>query len=138
MTLAIAVGVLVAGGTYLLLERGLIRPVLGLTLISHAVNLMLLAAGGSQRRREPLLGLGIDESQMADPLPQAFILTAIVIFFGITIYLLTLTVAGPVGRVLAEERGNGDDEATDDDGIEDTDATESKRGSWRLGDTEER
>lgn len=144
MTVAIAVGVLVAAGIYLLLERGVVRPVLGLTLISHAVNLVLVASGGIDRRREPLLGQGIDPGQMADPLPHAFVLTAIVIFFGITIYLLTLTVAGPVGRVLAEE--NGDDSGSADaewEGepqvtgeAEDARTEHPAPGRWRLGDTE--
>ena len=89
MTAAIAVGVLVAGGVYLVLQRGLIQVVIGFVLLGHAVNVLVLSAGGMARRGLPLIGQG-DPDQAADPLPQAFVLTAIVITFGITVYLLAL------------------------------------------------
>ena len=89
MTAAIAVGVLVAGGVYLVLQRGLVRVVIGFILLGHAVNVLVLSAGGMDRRGLPLIGAG-DPDQAADPLPQAFVLTAIVITFGITVYLLAL------------------------------------------------
>ena len=89
MTAAIAVGVLVAGGVYLVLQRGLVRVVIGFILLGHAVNVLVLSAGGMDRRGLPLIGQG-DPAQAADPLPQAFVLTAIVITFGITVYLLAL------------------------------------------------
>lgn len=89
MTAAIAVGVLVAGGVYLILQRGLLRVVLGFVLLGHAVNVLLVAAGGMARRGAPLIGQ-VDPEQAADPLPQAFVLTAIVITFAITVYLLGL------------------------------------------------
>ncbi len=89
MTAAIAVGVLVAGGVYLVLQRGLARVVIGFILLGHAVNVLVLSAGGMDRRGLPLIGQG-DPDQAADPLPQAFVLTAIVITFGITVYLLAL------------------------------------------------
>lgn len=93
MTAAVAVGVLVAGAVYLLLQRGLVRVILGFVLLGHAVNVLLLAAGSADRRRPALIGQG-DPDAMADPLPQAFVLTAIVIAFGITVYLLALLRAG--------------------------------------------
>ncbi len=89
MTAAIAVGLLVAGGVYLVLQRGLVRVVIGFILLGHAVNVLVLSAGGMARRGLPLIGQG-DPDQAADPLPQAFVLTAIVITFGITVYLLAL------------------------------------------------
>ncbi|HEY8450849.1 MAG: NADH-quinone oxidoreductase subunit K [Micromonosporaceae bacterium] len=93
MTAAIAAGVLVAAGVYLLLQRGLIRVVLGFVLLGHAANLVIVASGGMRLRDAPLLsGSGTD--QMADPLPQAFVLTAIVITFGLTVYLLAIARAG--------------------------------------------
>ncbi|MGF1646383.1 MAG: sodium:proton antiporter [Kineosporiaceae bacterium] len=94
MTSAIAVAVLVAGGVYLLLQRGLLRVTLGFVLLGHAANLVLLAAGGTDRRRPPLLGGDADLTATADPLPQAFVLTAIVITFAITVHLVALAGSG--------------------------------------------
>lgn len=93
MTAALAVAILVAGGIYLLLQRGLIRVILGFVLLGHAANLLLIAAGGMGRRGAPLVG-EVDPATAADPLPQAFALTAIVITFGITVYLFGLARAG--------------------------------------------
>ena len=93
MTAAIAVGILVAGGVFLILQRGLVRITLGFILLGHAVNILLIASGGPGRRQAPLIGEGAP-ARMADPLPQAFVLTAIVISFGITVYLLALARAG--------------------------------------------
>ncbi|MBB1252787.1 NADH-quinone oxidoreductase subunit K [Streptomyces sp. OF3] len=87
MTAALAVGVLTAGGVFLVLRPGLVRITFGFVLLGHAVNILLLTAGGTDRRNPPLLGHG-DTAEMADPLPQAFVLTAIVITFGITVLLL--------------------------------------------------
>jgi multicomponent Na+:H+ antiporter subunit C len=97
MTAAIGAGILVAAGVYLLLQRGLIRVIIGFILLGHAANIILVAAGGMRLRRAPLLGgeeRAADVSAMADPLPQAFVLTAIVITFGVTVYLLALARAG--------------------------------------------
>ncbi len=93
MTLAITIALLVAGAVYLILQRGMVRIVLGFVLLSHAANLMLISAGGTARRTPALLGM-FSADEAADPLPQAFVLTAIVIAFAITVYLLTLAVAG--------------------------------------------
>lgn len=93
MTAALAVGILVTGGVYLILQPSMLRVILGFVLLGHAVNVLLVAAGGMSRREAPLIGHG-DPSLMADPLPQAFVLTAIVITFGITVYLLGLVRAG--------------------------------------------
>ena len=93
MTAAFAVGVLVAGGVHLVLQRGLLRVLIGFVLLGHAVNVLVLSAGGMDRRGLPLIGAG-DPAQAADPLPQAMVLTAIVITFGITVYLLALLRAG--------------------------------------------
>lgn len=93
MILSLTIGVLVAGGVYLMLQRSMVRVVFGLTLVSHAANLMLLASGVSAWRREPLAGVS-DPDVAADPLPQAFVLTAIVITMAVTIFMLTLAVIG--------------------------------------------
>ena len=87
MSAAIIVGVLAAGGTYLVLQRGIVRIALGFVLLGHAATTMLIAAGGVATRVVPFAGAGPDA---ADPLPQAFALTAIVISFGVTAFLLTL------------------------------------------------
>lgn len=96
MMLALTIGVLVAGAVYLLLQREMVRIALGFLLLSHAVNLTLITAGGTDRRGEAL-GAVLDPRTTADPLPAAFVLTAIVIAFAITIYLLVLAVAGARG-----------------------------------------
>ncbi len=87
MSGALIVGVLVAAGVYLILMRGLVRITLGFVLLSHAVNVLLVVSGGIGRRSAPIIGQG---GTPADPLPQAFALTAIVIGFGITAFLLAL------------------------------------------------
>jgi multicomponent Na+:H+ antiporter subunit C len=89
MSAAIAVGALTAAGVFLILRPGLVRVAFGFVLLGHAVNIMLITAGGLNRQTPPLLGAG-DPATMADPLPQAFVLTAIVITFSITVYLLGL------------------------------------------------
>jgi len=90
VTVALVIGLLTAAGVYLILHRGLIRVVIGFVLLGHAVNILLLASGGLWRRQPPFGD--IDPAATADPLPQAFALTAIVITFGITIFLLALAV----------------------------------------------
>ncbi len=112
------VALLVAGGTYLVLQRGLVRVTLGFVLLGHAANLVLLAAGGTGRREEPLLGT-TDAALAADPLPQAFALTAIVITFGITVYLLALASSG--GDPEADDPADAPGAAPVDDSADDPD-----------------
>jgi multicomponent Na+:H+ antiporter subunit C len=84
---AVSVLVLVSVGVYLVLQRSPIRVALGLGLLSHGVHLILLSAG-RWGERAPLVIDGVTPDRMADPLPQAFVLTAIVISMSLTIYLL--------------------------------------------------
>jgi multicomponent Na+:H+ antiporter subunit C len=86
LALALGVGVLFAVGTYLLLQRTLTRIVLGIGLLGHATVLLLVATGP---RGEPPVGVDAAEG-VADPLPQALALTAIVITMAITVFVLTL------------------------------------------------
>lgn len=80
---------LVAGGVFLVLSRALIRVILGLSLIAYGVNLSILLAGaGTEGGAPPLLNIS---GPYVDPLPQALILTAIVIGFGTTALLLVLS-----------------------------------------------
>jgi multicomponent Na+:H+ antiporter subunit C len=89
LVLLIGVGVLFGTGTYLLLQRTLTRIVLGLALLGHGVNVLLLLAGGPAGS-PPLIGETAATVPYADPLPQAMALTAIVITFGIMAFLLAL------------------------------------------------
>ncbi len=93
MILALTIAVLTAGGVYLMLQRSMVRTIFGLALVSHAANFALLAAGVTAWRGEPLEGRS-DPSVAADPLPQAFVLTAIVITLAVTIFMLALAVLG--------------------------------------------
>lgn len=79
---------LYAAGVYLLLDRSLTRVLLGFLLLGNATNLLLLSAGGPSGLA-PILGYAEPE-EMSDPLPQALILTAIVITFGISAFLLAI------------------------------------------------
>jgi multicomponent Na+:H+ antiporter subunit C len=92
MSLALSIGLLVAAGVYLVLQRGLMRIILGFVLLSYGVNLLIIAAGGAARRDAPFIGG--DTSEAADALPQAFVLTAIVIAFAITVVLATFAAVG--------------------------------------------
>ncbi|MEO6989782.1 MAG: NADH-quinone oxidoreductase subunit K [Aquihabitans sp.] len=74
-------------GTYLVLQRKLSRVIIGIGLLGHGANLLLITAG--RRGRAPIIGTG-DPASLADPLPQALALTAIVISFGVTALLLAL------------------------------------------------
>lgn len=91
MSIAISVGLLTAASVYLIMQRGMIRIVLGFVLISHAVNLLIFSAGNVAFRDIPYIGSASVEGQ-ADPLPQAFVLTAIVIAFSITMFMITLAI----------------------------------------------
>jgi len=88
MLVALAAGALVSLGTWLLLQRRLSRIIIGVGLLAHAANLILVVAGGSSGAA-PLIGTA-DAETFADPLPQALVLTAIVIAFGVTVLLLAL------------------------------------------------
>jgi multicomponent Na+:H+ antiporter subunit C len=90
--LAIVVGVLYGGGLYLMMRRNLIQLIIGLGLLSHGANLLIFTAGGLRRGGAPILGEGEKyfAATPADPLPQALILTAIVISFAVTAFALVL------------------------------------------------
>lgn len=94
ISMAIAVGVLFASGVYLLLQRSPIRLLLGLGLLSHGVNLLLFSTSGLRPGIPPIItdkaAFAGDISQFVDPLPQALILTAIVISFGVTAFVVAL------------------------------------------------
>lgn len=85
--LIVVVGALYGCGVYLMLQRNLTRIVIGLACVAHGANLLLLMAGG-RAGDAPIVGRG--DGPFADPLPQALALTAIVITFGVSAYLLAL------------------------------------------------
>ncbi|RHW38000.1 Na(+)/H(+) antiporter subunit C [Neobacillus notoginsengisoli] len=87
--ISVLIGILFTIGTYLILSKNLLRIILGSSIISHAVNLLILTMGGLKTGGPPLLGMG--GTTFTDPLPQALILTAIVINFGITAFFLVLS-----------------------------------------------
>ncbi|MCQ9164766.1 Na(+)/H(+) antiporter subunit C [Arthrobacter sp. STN4] len=89
LTLLLVMGVLYAIGIYLLLERSLTRVLLGLMLLTNATNLLLLATGG-YAGLAPIFSKDIPATEYNDPLPQAFILTSIVISFAVTAFILSL------------------------------------------------
>jgi len=88
LVLVVTIGVLVAAGVYLILERSLTRIIIGVVLLGNGVNLLLLVAGGAAGGA-PIIGM-TPEGEMSDPLPEALILTAIVITLGMTAFLLAL------------------------------------------------
>lgn len=89
---ALTIAVLLGAGTYCLLRRCLMRLVIGLILISQGANLLVFFAGGLARGGPPLVpeGAAAPPPGAADPLPQALVLTAIVIGFGLTVFAVTL------------------------------------------------
>ena len=93
MIIAVTIAVLVAGGVYMILQRGMVRIVFGMGLVSHATNLLILATGIGAWRSEPFAER-TPLSDAADPLPQAFVLTAIVITMATTVFMLTLAALG--------------------------------------------
>ena len=88
---ASAIGVLTAVGTYLVLRLRTFPVILGVSLMSYAVNVFLFATGRLVVNRPPILS--DDASGYTDPLPQALVLTAIVISFGMTAVVVMLAVA---------------------------------------------
>jgi len=93
MIIAVTIAVLVAGGVYMILQRGMVRIVFGMGLVSHATNLLILATGIGAWRSEPFAER-TPLSDAADPLPQAFVLTALVITMATTAFMLTLAALG--------------------------------------------
>lgn len=117
LTMAVTIGGLYAVGTYLLLQRTLTRIVIGLAMMGHGANLLLLLAGG-RAGVAPIVG---QHGEPADPIPQALALTAIVITFGVTAFLLALAYRSWLQR--------REDEVEDD--VEDRRIARLERGERR-------
>ena len=119
IVLALAIGTLVASGIWLLFRPRTFQVIIGLSLLSYAVNLFILATGRMKTDAPPVVprGEAVDAALYADPLPQALVLTAIVISFATTALLLV---------VLLVSRGlTGTDHV---DGEEDGDQSDNGKG----------
>lgn len=92
VSLAVAVGVLFAIGVYLMMSRNMIRIMLGYLVVGHGTNLLLLTSG--VWGKAPILGDGSSPAEWADPLPQAFVLTSIVITLAVAAFMLAMVYRG--------------------------------------------
>lgn len=114
---AIAIGTLTAVGLYLTLRLRTFPVILGLTMLSYAVNVFLFSSGRLTQNRAPIIGSG---ETYTDPLPQALVLTAIVISFGMTAVIMIMAIGGFLesghDRVNMSERDPAD--ADQDDAAE--------------------
>jgi multicomponent Na+:H+ antiporter subunit C len=90
--LAVVVGAVFAGGFYLVMRRNLLRFVFGLILLSSGVNLLVFTTGRVSRGAPPIIpaGAAVPVGEVANALPHALILTAIVIGFGLTVFAMVL------------------------------------------------
>ena len=104
LTLAIVAAVLIAAGVYLLTERSLTRILVGVLVMSNGVNILFLIASGPAGA-PPLIGMFAAED-MADPLPQAMVLTAIVLTMAVSAFVVTMA--------YRSFQLNGHDEVSDD------------------------
>jgi multicomponent Na+:H+ antiporter subunit C len=92
VVLAIVIGGLYGTGLYMMMRRSIVKLIIGLVLLGHATNLLILTASGLVRASPPLIPEGevVPVLPIADPLPQAVILTAIVIGFGVVAFTVVL------------------------------------------------
>ena len=90
--MAITIGILFAAAIYMMLRRSIVKLVIGLILLSNAANLLIFATAGMGWGAPPLVpkGMTAPEAAVADPLPQALVLTAIVIAFGVLSFAVVL------------------------------------------------
>jgi multicomponent Na+:H+ antiporter subunit C len=88
LVMAIVIGILFMCATYLMLSKSILRIIIGTGLLSHGAHLLILTMGGLKQGAVPILSE--DATSYVDPLPQALILTAIVISLGVTAFLLVL------------------------------------------------
>ena len=107
LLVASAIGILTAAGTYLTLRLRTFPVILGISLLTYAVNVFLFASGRLTVGAPPILS---DAAAYTDPLPQALVLTAIVISFGMTAVVVMIA----LGAYL-----DGDDDTVDDQPVED-------------------
>lgn len=91
LLLCVTVGVLYAAGFYLMMRRSIVKLIVGLVLLGHATNLLIFCAGRLVMAKAPFAGqVAARLGEVDDPLPQALILTAIVISFGVQAFAIIL------------------------------------------------
>ena len=95
LLVASAIGVLTAGGLYLVLRLRTFPVILGMSLLTYAVNIFLFASGRLTIGASPILQDGV--TTYTDPLPQALVLTAIVISFGMTAVIVVIALGAFLG-----------------------------------------
>ncbi|MCW5713123.1 MAG: Na+/H+ antiporter subunit C [Bauldia sp.] len=93
LILAIGIGVLTASGVWLILRPRTFQVIIGLSLLSYAVNLFIFAMGRLRSNAAPILDSAVEGADYADPVPQALVLTAIVISFAMTALFLVVLLA---------------------------------------------
>jgi multicomponent Na+:H+ antiporter subunit C len=112
LTLVVLMAVLFGAGISIMLERSLTRVLIGFLLVGNAVNILIYLMSGAPGLA-PLLNEGVDPADISDPLPQVFVLTAIVINLGITAFMLALIYRSWWLAQLGEKGDLIDDEAED-------------------------
>jgi multicomponent Na+:H+ antiporter subunit C len=125
LVLVIVAAVLFGSGVAVMLERSLTRVLIGFLLVGNGVNLFMFSMAGAPGLA-PVLVDGVDEAELSDPLPQAFVLTAIVINLGLTAFMLALVYRtwwlaqlGSEGDII------GDEEDVEEDAVETADLIRS-------------
>ena len=93
IVLSLGIGLFAASGVWLLLRPRTFQVVLGLSLLTYAVNLFIFAMGRLRVGAPPVLEAGADAGRIADPVPQALVLTALVISFALTALFLVVLLA---------------------------------------------
>ena len=113
IVLAVVIGVLYAAGLYLVMRRSMVKLILGLALLAHGANLMIFTVGGLVRGRTPIVAPGAEGlvPPFPDPVPEALVLTAIVIGFAVQAFALVLV-----------KRAHQEVETDDMDSLRSTDA----------------
>ena len=117
LTLVVLMSVLFGAGISIMLERSLTRVLIGFLLVGNAVNILVYLMSGTPGLA-PILGEGVEPDEISDPLPQVFVLTAIVINLGITAFMLALLYRswwlaqlGDKGDLVDDEEEEAEDEA---------------------------
>lgn len=92
LLLVFLIGILYAAGVYLILRRSMVRLLLGIMLLGNGTNILIFLLGNITKGKPPIIGADFKVFQdiYADPIPQALILTAIVISFGLTSFAIVL------------------------------------------------
>jgi len=122
LIVASAIGILTAGGIYLTLRLRTFPVILGISLLTYAVNVFLFASGRLTVGAPPVLRDGM--TVYADPLPQALVLTAIVISFGMTAVVVMIA----LGAFLGSDDDHVNDQPEDDAPENDTPENDTREG----------